>query len=120
MEHTIAHFEIPAENPENLRAFYGNLFGWKIKKEDVEYWLIETAPPGKGVNGGMYKKKSPDQRPINYILIESVDAYSKKVEKLGGKIICPKQEVPGIGYFALALDPEGNIFGLWEEKAAPK
>jgi len=47
-------------------------------------------------------------------------AYSKGVQKLGGEIIVPKQEVPGMGYFALALDPEGNIFGLWEEKAAPK
>jgi len=128
MDHTIVHFEIPAENPENLRRFYSKLFGWKIEKtEGMEYWLIETVPVDEkgmpirpGVNGGMMKKESPDQRPVNYIQIESVDTYSKRVEELGGKIIVPKQEVPGMGYFALALDPDGNVFGLWEEKAAPK
>jgi predicted enzyme related to lactoylglutathione lyase len=33
---------------------------------------------------------------------------------LGGKIIMPKQMVPGMGHFAVAIDPERNTFGLWE------
>ena len=36
----------------------------------------------------------------------------EKVTKLGGKILMPKQQVPTVGYIALATDPEGNQFGL--------
>jgi len=27
---SIVWFEIPADNPERVKAFYSNLFGWKI------------------------------------------------------------------------------------------
>ena len=36
------------------------------------------------------------------------------VEKLSGKILIPKQEVPKVGYIALAVDPEGTSFGLMQ------
>jgi len=114
--HTIVHFEIPAENVEKMRKFYSRLFGWKIERVagPIEYYLIETAPEGKGVGGGMTKKEDLSQQPMNYYLVESVDEYSRKVEELGGEIIMPKQTVPGMGHFAVAIDPERNIFGLWE------
>jgi len=62
----------------------------------------------------MMKKEDPEQSPVNYISVESVDEYSEKIGDLGGRVILPKQEVPGIGWFALALDPEGNLFGIFE------
>jgi predicted enzyme related to lactoylglutathione lyase len=123
--HTIVHFDIPANDVEKLSAFYRKVFDWKIEKAPgpVEYWLIETVPAdssGKltapGVNGGMMKRESPEQRPTNYITVESVDEYAKKVEQNGGRIIVPKQEVSGMGYFAVAVDPEGNQFAIWETK----
>ena len=40
---------------------------------------------------------------------------SSKVEKFGGKILVPKMAVPMEGYFALCMDTEGNVFGLWED-----
>ncbi len=123
VDHTITHFEIPAKDVEKLRKFYAGLFGWKIEKMPgpMEYWAIETVPTDAkgmpirpGVNGGMMKKQNPDHKPVNYIAVESVDDYSKKIEKLGGRIVAPKQEVPGIGWWALALDPEGNMFAIFQ------
>jgi hypothetical protein len=49
---------------------------------------------------------------VNYIAVESADAYIEKIKKLGGKIINPKQEVPQVGWVAIAEDPEGNQFGI--------
>jgi predicted enzyme related to lactoylglutathione lyase len=117
------HFEIPAENVEKLRKFYSDLFSWKIEKMpgEMEYWGIETVPVDKkgmpmrpGVNGGMMKKERPEQKPVNYIFVESVDECSKKVVQLGGLIVVPKMEIPGMGWWALASDPEGNQIGLFE------
>jgi hypothetical protein len=58
-------------------------------------------------------------KPINYISVESVEEYSKKVEALDGKIVQQKMEIPGIGWWALALDPEGNTFGMLEYMQKP-
>lgn len=119
MSHTIIHFEIPANDPEKLGSFYRNLFGWKIEKTEgpMEYWIIETAPAGEGVNGGLMRREAPEQVPTNYISVESVDEYSRHVVELGGKVVLPKQEVPEMGYFAVCLDPDGNSFAIWEERA---
>ncbi len=125
VDHTIVHFEIIADNVEKLRKFYTELFGWKIEKMPgpMEYWNIETVPVNEhgmlvrpGVNGGMMKKENPQQKGVYYIAVESVDEYAKKIKALGGKVIVPKQEVPGIGWWALALDPEGNSFAIFESK----
>lgn len=123
VDHTIVHFEIPADDVERLRKFYTELFGWKIERMPgpMEYYNIETVPVDErgnlvrpGVNGGMMKREYPEQRPVNYIAVESVDAYSEKIEAMGGKIVVPKQEVPGIGWWVLALDLEGNTFAIFE------
>jgi predicted enzyme related to lactoylglutathione lyase len=123
MDHTIVHFEIPADDVEKLRKFYSELFGWKIEKMPgpVEYWGIATVPVNEkgmperpGVNGGMMKRQNPEHKPVNYIAVESVDEYVKRIEALGGRVIVPRMEVPGIGWWALALDPEGNQFAIMQ------
>ena len=53
-------------------------------------------------------------KPINYISVESVEEYSKKVEALGGKIVQQKMEIPGLGWWGLVLDLEGNAFDMLE------
>jgi uncharacterized protein len=106
----------------NFAVSTPNLFGWKITKlEDMEYYSIETVPidkkgnlKGPGVNGGLYKRDMPQQQPLNYIYVESVDEYSKKLTALGGQIIMQKTEIKKMGLFTLAKDPEGNVFGLFE------
>ncbi|MCJ7634972.1 hypothetical protein MUP77_21605 [Candidatus Bathyarchaeota archaeon] len=121
--HTIVHFDIPANDVVKLRRFYMDLFGWRIDAWlglGKEYYMIETVPRNEewlrrrpGVNGGMGKKEK-DEKPLNYISVESVDEYSEKIEKLGGKITVPKQEITGIGWFAIAIDPEGNSFAIMQ------
>ncbi len=127
MDHTVIHFEIPANDPEKLRKFYSELFGWKIQKyPEMEYSLIETVPMDEkgnllrpGVNGGLYKRSMPQQQAINYINVESVEEYSKKVTALGGQVVVPKTEIPRMGWFAVAVDPDGNTFGLFEMLPMP-
>jgi len=62
----------------------------------------------------MYKIESLDDKPRNFISVESVDEYIEKIKALGGKIIVPKQEISGIGWTAIALDPEGNLLGIFQ------
>lgn len=123
MDHTLIHFEIPANDVEKLKKFYEEVFNWKIIQYPgpIDYWVIQTVPINSegtlqrpGVNGGMYKKPTPEIKPLNYFSVESITDYLEKIQKLGGKVLSPKQEVPDIGWVAAAIDPEGNQFALLE------
>jgi len=127
MDHTIVHFEIPADDVAKLKTFYGDLFGWKMEKvpgfESMDYHMVTTVPVDenmkplrRGVNGGIYKKQDQQSKFTYYVQVESADEYSKKIEELGGKITAPKMEIPNMGYVVFALDPEGNSFSIFEEK----
>ena len=57
---------------------------------------------------------------MNYIDVDSVDGYVKKIGELGGRVVVPKMAVPGQGYTAVCLDTEGNFFGLWQDDKEAK
>ncbi|HEY7480737.1 MAG TPA: VOC family protein [Gemmatimonadales bacterium] len=125
MDHTVVHFEIPADQPERAAKFYQELFGWDINKYEgdvgMEYWMVQTVPTGEdgrptrpGVNGGLMRRMFPGQAPVNYIAVESVDEFVRKAERLGAKLLVGKQPVPSMGWFAQFTDPEGNVFAVWE------
>lgn len=77
----------------------------------MDYWVINT---GESMGGGLMKRQTPEHRITDYFDVASLLESSAKVEKLGGKLLIPKMAVPGMGYFSLCMDTEGNVFGLWE------
>jgi predicted enzyme related to lactoylglutathione lyase len=121
---TIVHFEIPANDVNKLREFYQDLFGWKFihaPTPSMDYWLIHTVPTDEqgmpqeaGVNGGMYKKDNDLQKPTNWISVPDIDKYIHKLMELGGELIVEKIMIPGVGFTALGLDPEGNQVAMLE------
>jgi predicted enzyme related to lactoylglutathione lyase len=119
---SICWFEIPADNPERAKKFYGALFGWKIEKFPgvSDYWHIDTGGGDDTPDGGLMKRVHPEQPITNYVAVSSVDEASSKVEKLGGKICKAKSAVPQMGYFVICQDTENNMFALWERNERAK
>lgn len=140
---TIVHFEVPSDNLERTKRFYTELFGWKMEKMQGmgqrEYWTFSTSSSDRGggggnnsnggdgsgsgteqrtISGGMMDRQMPQEPIMVYIGVDSVTEYSNKVERLGGKVIKQKTEVPGYGWFAICTDTENNGFALWEANAA--
>jgi uncharacterized protein len=62
----------------------------------------------------------PNQKITDYFGVHSLLESVAKVKKLGGKILVPKMAVSQRGYFALCMDTEGNIFGIWENDPLAK
>ena len=131
---TIVHFEMPADDVERAKKFYTDLFGWKIEKwpgtssknsssSSMEYWIVSTTDD-KGnkaaIGGGLMKRQEQHQQITNFIDVNSVDEYSSKIEKLGGKVVVTKMAIPGMGYFAVCHDTENNSFGIWETNEGAK
>lgn len=118
---SIVWFNVPADDIKRAQKFYSNLFGWKIKsfRGMKDFMEIDTGGAEASPNGGLTGRKDGEQS-INYIGVDSIDKFSAKIEKLGGKICVPKTAVPQMGYFAVCQDTENNGFGLWEANRAAK
>jgi predicted enzyme related to lactoylglutathione lyase len=117
MRHTIVHFEIPADDVERAKEFYGELFGWEFSTPPgfSDYWMVQTGDPTTDAGGGLMAREAPEQVGlVTYFGVESVDETIAKVEELGGTVVVPKQGVPGMGWLAHFLDPEGNLFAVWQ------
>ncbi len=119
----VTHFEISVDDPERAIKFYTDAFGWEIKKWEgpMEYWLVMTGPKDQpGIDGGLMKREHPGASTTNTINVPSVDEFISKIKEAGGKIVAPKQSIPGVGYFASCQDTEGNTFGIMEEDTSAK
>ncbi|MGH7130174.1 MAG: hypothetical protein ACREIV_16515, partial [Planctomycetaceae bacterium] len=56
----------------------------------------------------------PDKRGTRvYFDVDDINAGNARVQELGGEA-GEAMSVPGMGWFALCKDPEGNDFGLWQ------
>jgi predicted enzyme related to lactoylglutathione lyase len=116
----VVHFEIPANDPQALTGFYGGLFGWTFERSPnatVEYWNCSTGSGEPGIDGGIVKKQHPQHPCMNYVGVASIDATIEKATSLGAQVALAKMPVPGVGTIACLLDPEGNVFGLFEAAA---
>ena len=114
---SLVWFEIPADSIDRAKTFYGSLFGWtfnKLPAAVVDYWHIDTGGGDETPDGGLMPRIHPRQPITNYVAVPSVSAAATKVRKLGGTICKPKTPVPGMGYFVICEDTEGNTFALWE------
>jgi len=116
------HFEIPGENPEALAKFYTQLFGWNVEKAPIpgyEYWICRTGD-GPGIDGGITKRLYPHQIVTNFASVDDIGAVLAKAKSLGATVTVPKSAVPGAGWYAVALDPQGNPFGFWKSDNSAK
>jgi predicted enzyme related to lactoylglutathione lyase len=110
----VFHFEMVADRPQDEIKFYQDVFGWEFKQVGQDYWLVTTGEDSQpGINGGLATKRSGVQnRVTNSIDVSSIDDTTAKIEKAGGIILQPKQEVPGFGYLAVCKDPQNIVFGV--------
>lgn len=117
MGNPVVHFELWSEDPAKIASFYEKTFGWSINEIPLmDYRVVDTGGKG-GINGGIMKpKKGPWPGKLAlYIDVDDCAAFVKKIQASGGKIHVERQEVPGVGVFALFEDPDGRVLGIWQK-----
>lgn len=119
----VVHFEIPADDVERAKEFYGSIFGWEA--DDVpgmDYTMVRTVAvderqmptePG-AINGGMMKRGPDTPSPVLVIDVDAIDEALERISQQGGAVVRPRTEIPGMGAFAYFKDPDGNVLGLFE------
>ena len=112
------HMELNTSDVEGAKEFYGGVFGWTfedMQMPDGVYAMVE------GV-GGIQHNPMADAPShwLGYVGVESIDDTIDTVERLGGKIVMPETEVPGMGSLAVFVDPQGAVCAIWQPAAMPE
>jgi hypothetical protein len=109
------HIEIPFDDGERAKRFYAGVFGWQFRETPgFEGYPLYTSGPGE-LGGALGKRgEMAGQTVRNYIAVDDIDAAVAKVKELGGTITEGKTEIPGMGWFAVGTDSEGNTLSLYK------
>ena len=112
----IVHLEIPAKDRKVAARFYGELFGWEYEHmdESMKYTTFKSGT----LPGGFpdVSETNPAGEVIIYVYSKDIESDLRRAKSLGGKMIVPRTEIPGYGWFAILSDPSGNRVGLYDMK----
>lgn len=53
---------------------------------------------------------------LNYILSEDIERDIGRVQAAGGRIVGPKEEIPGVGWWVLFEEPGGCVLALYQAR----
>jgi predicted enzyme related to lactoylglutathione lyase len=108
--------ELLTRDGSRAAAFYAGLFGWGAERHklgEVEYTVFSN--DGQQVGGLVEVSAECGEVPPHwaiYFAVEDCDASVERALALGGQIIMPPTEVPGVGRFAVLQDPQGAVFSI--------
>jgi uncharacterized protein len=114
----IVHIEIPADDTEKARQFWGSLFGWQFESfpGPSEYHMTRISDQQGAAITNMEQGKRGTRA---YFDVDDINAGASRVSELGGEADDP-MPVPNMGWFVTCTDPHGNEFGLWQtDESAP-
>lgn len=94
--------------------FYSALFGWRfevVSEDPQPFWSVLN---GDRLNAGMMP--APDGVPAHwlvYFTVADLDASIAQIGDTGGTVTVGPVPIPA-GRFAVAMDPQGAVFALFE------
>jgi predicted enzyme related to lactoylglutathione lyase len=114
--------DVMGPDVDQLTGFYGAVFGWdftgpgempgdppgsyfvaQLRGRDIAG--VASLPPGSGEPGWN-----------TYIEVESVDRSAEEIQRAGGTVLAPPFDAPPAGRIAVAADPTGATFAIWEPR----
>lgn len=113
MANPVVHFEVIGKDSKKSQKYYADLFGWAVDGNNPMDYGMVSAQDGQGIGGGVAGAQPGGGALVTfYVQVDDIDAYLKKAESLGGKVVMPKMDVPGGPTLAQFADPDGNVIGL--------
>lgn len=116
-EGTPCWVDLSTTDQQAATTFYGSLFGWDIidSGEEMGHYGMGTLA-GQAVAGIM--QQQPDQEGpaawTTYLASDDADRTCAAITAHGGTVLMPTMEVGDVGRMALAQDPTGVFFGIWQ------
>ena len=102
----VVHWEIEAKDPDRLRAFYAELFGWAIGDGPIMSIAPGIGGPEPGPAGHL--RQSEQSRVNLYVQVRDLRESLERAAALGGAVTLEPFDPPGGPTLAGITDPEGN------------
>lgn len=107
--------ELVTPDVETATRFYSDVLGVGWEEQPMGDGPAYTClvVDGRQVGGAMLPPMEGVPPHWNvYFNVESVDDTVAKVVELGGSVVAPAFDVPGVGRLAVLADPQGGMFNL--------
>jgi predicted enzyme related to lactoylglutathione lyase len=106
--------DLMSTDPEQAETFYRQLFGWSVDAVDMggagSYRMIRDGEQQLGGIVPLDPSRGIPSHWISYIAVNDVDATAAKAVDLGGTVLVPPFDIPGVGRTAVIGDPVGARF----------
>jgi predicted enzyme related to lactoylglutathione lyase len=123
MSRPVVHFEIVGRDPERLRHYFGQLFGWNFDvpspvanevSDPDSYGFVDrvVSDDGAGIPGGVGGGPEYESHAVFYVGVPNVEAALQRAEEFGGRRVMGPATSPNglvVGHFT---DPEGTLIGV--------
>jgi len=100
---------------EGAKTFYRALFGWDYREEDTgsgRYHIaLRKGLPAAGIGT---LQEGAETTWTSYFAVDDADVTTARIGEAGGTILSPPSDVGNQGRLAIASDPTGASFGIWQ------
>jgi uncharacterized protein len=113
-------YELMTTDPKAATAFYEQVVGWKGQDAGMPepYTLMMAGSHHIGGLMGLPPEAAAMGAPsawVGYLSVADVDAAAQAVQADGGTLCRPADDIPGVGRFAVVMDPQGATFMLFKD-----
>ena len=115
--------DVVSRDVEGEVAFYSALLGWEAEEEPIpdggSYAMFRLRGRRVAVAAPVPDAVEFPRTWNTYIAADDADAVAQRIEEAGGSLIEKPFEVLDRGRMALARDPQGATFGVWQARSHP-
>ena len=117
----VGWFEIYVQDMDRARRFYEAVLAVPLDRlptPDLEMWAFGMDPATPGASGALVKAPGVPSggSTLVYFTCEDCATEGGRVAGAGGKVHRDKFSIGQYGFIVLAIDTEGNMFGLHSMK----
>lgn len=111
--------DLGTPDPGAAAAFYAALFGWDIEEGPPEAGGYRMCMLRGRPVAGLGPQQSEGMPPwwTTYISVSSADETAAAISENGGHVLVAPMDVMDVGRMAVASDPAGAMFSIWQPKS---
>ena len=101
---------------DGAKALYGGMLGWTFEGGEPEYGGYLSCLANGRQAAGMAPQMDPNDPPrwTTYFATDDAAGTAQRITDNGGRVVVEPMQVGPMGTMVIALDPQGNPFGLWQ------
>jgi predicted enzyme related to lactoylglutathione lyase len=115
MPNPFRYAELHTQDPTAAKAFYRQLFDWKMKDHENPKGTYTEIDPGEGFPAGLLQvgASAGQSHWLPYIRVADVAGSTSRAKTLGATAVQENVDIPE-GCFSVLIDPTGAPFGLFQ------